>query len=350
MVKNLFLIWFCLFFAGFSFAQDFVNNENTFQFNFSKLEKEKSESNKIEMIDKIENNLLKYPDFKEFTENNFEKIIKYKFWKKTLIFSSKEFVKKVSQNDSFPKKVQNFALLNISEDMKTLDEIYHFFDIENDDENKNYAKQQAMYTLFNKSQNLDSFKDNIKFFKWIDPLNSFNEFFPNHSFVLEIKEEIKKEKELENKKALEILNAEKKKQLYYYLGLALIFLFFVFILFRLVKKIFIKTPSKTLNENMSFEEILSNAPVMELFKETQEKIDQTIENTPALKDALMPFANDYGISFEDTVLISEYIQSKSMVTVSGIEKLKELCADCKTGIVYSKKENGFLVLCRKEVY
>jgi hypothetical protein len=50
------------------------------------------------------------------------------------------------------------------------------------------------------------------------------------------------------------------------------------------------------------------------------------------------------------VLISEYINNKSAVTDSGIEKLKEVCADYQKGIVFSVNRDGFLVLCKKDVY
>lgn len=350
MGKYLILICFYLFSASFCFAQDLKDFEKTFEYNFSLIEKETDDVKKKELAEKIEQNLLKYNDFNDFTDKKFDKIIEYKFWKKVLIFSPREFVKKVSENDNFNKDIQNFALLLLSENMEVLDEIYHYFEVKNDEENKSYAKKQAMYTLFNKSENYIQFKENLLYFKWIDGLDAFNEFFPNHGFVLKMKDEIKKEKELKELKAREALEAEKKKQAYYYLGIGLLVIVLFFMLLRLIRKLFGKREEKNLDKNLSFEEILSNAPVMELFKETEEKIKKTIENTPELKDALMPFANDYEISFEDTVLISEYIQSKSMVTVSGIEKLKELCADCKKGIVYSKKENGFLVLCRKDVY
>ncbi|MDY0132453.1 MAG: hypothetical protein RBR53_07275 [Desulforegulaceae bacterium] len=349
MQKFLFLICFCIIPFSFLSARDLSHDKNTFEFNFSQLENLVQEDEKQDFIEKIEKSLLKYLDFNEFTKNNFDKIVKYKFWKKVLIFSEKEFVKEIAENNNYNKTIQNFALVQVSEDLEKLDEIYNFFENEKDLENKNYTKKQAIYALFNQSENYEQFKNNLKSFKYIKALDSFDGFFPNHSFVLDFKAEIKKEEESFQAELQEKLNKEKKKQIYYYGGLGTLVFILIIALFSLLKSRKAKTTKSDNNQNLSFRETLENAPEMELFRVTHKKIDDLIKNTPTLEDALLPFASDYGIDFQDCVLISEYIQSNSMITVSGIEKLKELCADCKSGVVYSKKEDGFIVLCRKEV-
>ncbi|MGE4518812.1 MAG: hypothetical protein AB7E04_04820 [Desulfobacteraceae bacterium] len=350
MRKYLLVLCFCLLSFSFLSAREFTDAEMTFEYNFSELEKMTEDSDIREFSAEIEKNLLKYPDFNDFTKNNIDKIIKYDFWKKVLILSPKDFLKNVSESGSLGEKVSNFALLQITDDLEKIDGIYHFFDKTNDTENRKYARQQAVYTLFNQSENYEDFRKNLKSFKWVDALDAFNQYFPNHSFVLKMNEEIKKEQDNRQKKIDEAVKKEKKKKLYYYAGAAAVIFIVLAVILRFVRGVSAKNRNSAENEKMSFNEILENAPEMELFRERLEKISDTIENTPALEDALMPFARDYGITYEDTVLISEYINSKSTITVSGIEKLKELCADCKTGVVYSKKEDGFIILCRKDVY
>jgi hypothetical protein len=350
MRKILMAICFCFLSFSFLSAEDLAENKNTFEYNFSLLESLTQADKKEELVEKIEKNLIKYPDFNAFSKNNLDKIIKYSFWKKVLIFSDKKFLKQVSENKAYSEKIRKFSLIQITDDLKKLDEIYHFFNKKNDNENKTYVKKQAMYLLFNQSKTYENFKKNLESFKYINALQAFDEIFPNHIFVLKLKEEVKKEQKIKQRKAEQDLNLEKKKKIYFYTGFGILGIIFCFITFKLFNAFFGSTKKINNNEKLSFNEILENAPEMELFREREEKISDLISNMPALKEALMPFAEDYKITFEDTVLISEFINSKSSVTVSGVEKLKELCADCKTGVVYSKKEDGFIVLCRKDIY